>query len=1194
MSIQSILLEKLGSSKEYQAFDYSGVKNIVGIKGASDALLFAKLLTDTNKTIVVITDDEESAYLLFQGITFYNVAAYYYPNLDVIPFADMSPMRDILAERINILYKAIACEPCIITISVGSLLRYLPSKKLFESYCIDIKVGQKLELDEFKLRLNDLGYIIENEVTDLGTLSIRSSIIDIYSASYDSPIRIELFDDEIENIRLFDIDTGRSHTKIDNAVIVPVREVVYTDEMVSNITNVTDKAVLTDELKDKILLRKYFAGSENLMPLFYGDDIATVLDYFDGSMLYAMSENHVLNKAAEYIESVRQKFEDEHNYKIIDSYESMYMPFAMLKDKLSDIVDIGLFPTDVEDEIAFDFKAGRSFKAKMMEFVEYIKESLEGGYTVILSTGSMEQASRFEKITEELNPVILTDNDDTQGITDDNKFIIIVSHISSGFISDNLKLLFIADYEVFGRKRKEHKRIPKQNKSLIETFIDLNEGDYVVHINYGIGLYQGLTRRVSAGKEKDYLTIEYAGGDKLFITVEQMNFVQKYLSAGSSRAPALSKLGGSAWEKVRSKAKADAVAMANELIKLYAVRNAMQGHVYSEDTEWQDDFEASFPYEETTDQLRAVADIKADMQSSKMMDRLICGDVGFGKTEVAFRAAFKAVISGKQVAILCPTTILSQQHYKSAIRRFQDFPVKMALLNRFRNTGDLKESEIGIRNGTVDIAIGTHKLLSSKIEFKNLGLVIIDEEHRFGVKHKEALKRFRLEVDVLTLSATPIPRTLNMALSSVRDISIIETPPLNRQPVKTFVVEFSEEAMKKAIDKELNRDGQVFFLHNRVESIDRFATMVKSQCPDARIAVAHGQMSGTQLEDIMNAFINHEYDILISTTIIENGIDISNANTILIERADLLGLSELYQLRGRVGRSNREAFAYLFYPANKEMTEVAHKRLEAIAEHTDLGSGFKIAMRDLEIRGAGNIIGKEQSGAIHQVGFELYTQLLEEATSEYKGEIKETTFDTVIELKHDLYIPNEYISEPKEKISVYKLIMRAQDDGDIRYTRDFLKDKYGTLPENVERIITIASLKIFLKRHRIVSVIQGTYNLYIKLNEYSHFSVQKLAALVSRKGSGVYIDTNDLNRISLPITSDTLEWKIDKIKDVVVEIADFSFRHESVKNDAKPEEDKTLQILENLETKGKIGNSKTKSVSNRAKKIIRAHRDRKD
>ena len=1186
MSIQDILLERMGFLDSYKEFDYKKTKNIVGIKGASDALFLSKLFKDTNKNIIVISENEENAYLLFQSLSFYDVEAFYYPNLDIIPFSDMSPLRDILAERINVLYKAIANKPSIISLSIKSLLRLLPSKDIFKSYFKHIKVGSKISIEELRLYLNDLGYIIESEVSDIGTLAIRSSIIDIYSPSYDSPIRIELFDDEIDNIRLFDIDTGRSHTKMDEIVIVPVHEVIYTDDLVDAIIK---EKILGQALEEKILLRKYFAGSENLMPLFY-NDTNILLDYFDDPIIFTTNRSLLLSEAHGYLESIEQKFEDDNNYKCLASYDKLYTSIDLLNEKIIDAIDICPFPTGNDNEILFNFKEGKSFKAKMLEFIDYLKINIENGYTIILSTGSEEQAKRFEKITEDLNPKILNDIADTKNIADTDNFIIIVSHINSGFISEQLKLLFIADYEVFGRKRKEHKRIPKQNKTLIETFIDLNENDYVVHINYGIGIYRGLTRRTVTDKEKDYITIEYAGEDKLFIPVEQMNFVQKYLSAGSARAPALSKLGGSAWEKVRSKAKADAEAMARDLIRLYAVRSNMQGYTYGEDTEWQDDFEASFPYEETIDQLRSVADIKSDMQSSKMMDRLVCGDVGFGKTEVAFRAAFKAVMSGKQVAILCPTTILSQQHYKSAKARFKDFPVNIGILNRFRNQGEIKNTEYNIEMGEIDIAIGTHKILSKNVKFKNLGLIIIDEEHRFGVKHKEALKRFRFEVDVLTLSATPIPRTLNMALSTIRDISIIETPPLNRQPVKTFVMEFNEESMKKAIDKELERGGQVFFLHNRVETIDKFAMMVQGQCKGARIAIAHGQLSGHQLEDIMNAFINHEYDILVSTTIIENGIDIANANTILIERADLLGLSELYQLRGRVGRSNREAYAYLFYPENTSITEDAYKRLEAIAEHTDLGSGFKIAMRDLEIRGAGNIVGKEQSGAIHQVGFELYTQLLEEASSQYKGEIKETTFDTVIDLKHDLFIPNEYISEPKEKISVYKLIMRAQDDDDIKYTKEFLNDKYGTLPDNIERIIVIASLKIFLKKHRIISVMEGSYNIYIKLNEYSHFDINKLTKLVTRNGSGVYIDTNDLNRIAIPIGENTLEWKIEKIKDVISEIADFSFKKHIKDND-----DKSLQILDTLKKQAKSTNLKSNTnsrVRKKAKKIIRTHREK--
>ncbi len=1183
MSIQDILLKKMGSSSQYKLFDYKKTKNIVGVKGASDALLLAKVFEDNKKTIIVITENEEEAYLLFQSLSFYNEHSFYYPNLDIVPFTDMSPSRDILSERINILYRAVVEKPSIITMSIKSLSKILPSKNIFKSYFKYINVGDRLSIDELRLYLSDLGYIIENEVSDIGTIALRSSIIDIYSPSYESPIRIELFDDEVENIRLFDLDTGRSHTKMDSVVIIPVLEMIYTDDMVSSLI---EKKILPPELEERLLLRKFFAGSENLMPLFYDSlDNSIFFDYFNEPIIFTINNGSLFSTANEYIESIEAKFEEEHNYKVLGSYNKLYFDVDYIKQKITDTINIAPFPTANEDEIVFDFKQGKSFKAKMAEFIEYINENVAAGYKVILSTGSEEQASRFEKITEALKPKVVFNDEDAKAINYNDNFIIIVSHINSGFVSDELKMLFIADYEVFGRKRKEHKRIPKQNKSLIETFIDLNENDYVVHINYGIGIYRGLSRRTVGGKEKDYLTIEYAGGDKLFITVEQMNFVQKYLSAGSSRAPALSKLGGGAWDKVRAKAKSDAEAMARDLIRLYTVRSNMQGYAYGEDTEWQDDFEASFPYEETIDQLRTVSEIKTDMQSSKMMDRLVCGDVGFGKTEVAFRAAFKAVMSGKQVAILCPTTILSQQHYKSARQRFKDFPVNIGLLNRFRTNLQIKDTEAAITSGDIDIVIGTHKIISKNVIFKNLGLIIIDEEHRFGVKHKEALKRFRLEVDVLTLSATPIPRTLNMALSTIRDISIIETPPLNRQPVKTFVMEFSEAAMEKAIEAELARDGQVFFLHNRVETIDRFATMVQSRCPNARIATAHGQMNGNQLENIMNGFINHEYDILISTTIIENGIDIPNANTILIERADMLGLSELYQLRGRVGRSSREAYAYLFYPADKSMTQDAYKRLEAIAEHTDLGSGFKIAMRDLEIRGAGNIVGKEQSGAIHQVGFELYTQLLEEASSQYRGEIKETTFDTAIDLKHDLFIPDEYIDDSKEKISVYKLIMRAQDDDDIKYSEEFLIDKYGALPDNVKKIITIATLKVFLKKHRIISVIEGNYNIYIKLNEYSHFDIKKLSALVSRSGSGVYIDTNDLNRIAIPITTNTLEWKVQKVIDTVSEIADFSF-----KNESKPSEDKSAQILDTLKKQEKntgVGSTVSRKVRKRAKKIIR-------
>lgn len=1183
MKLKNILTNALKSSESYKEFDAKKTKCITGIKGASDALLFSSISEDFEKSIVVIKDTEEEAHSLFQTLLFYDVNVCHFPDLDIIPFRDISSEPDIIHERVSILYKAAAGEKMIVVLSVKALLRLLPNEKNFKKHFFTLKKGDKIRIDDLRLNLTDIGYVIENETLETGSASVRGSIIDIFSPVYKNPVRIELFDDEIENIRLFNVETGRSFESINEAVITPVKECVYTDEMRDELIS---KFNIENDLKDKLLTRKYFAGYEHLLGAFYNDNVS-ITDYFDNALIFSSDITHITNHAKEYFSALEEAYSGEHNYNMLGSPYNLYLSKERLEKVFEKSINITPFSYGEKDEIRFSFKEGISFKGRMGEFLDYLKKHIENEYIVILATNNDEQAKRFESLTEELNPTLILSKEQKDFDTYKNKFYIIDSHINSGFVSDEMKTLFIADYEVFGRKKKHQKRIPKQNRSIIETFVDLNEGDYAVHVNYGIGIYRGLNRRIVSGKEKDYLTIEYAGGDKLFIPVEQMNFVQKYMSAGASHAPSLSKLGGAAWDKVKAKARADAEGMARELIRLYAIRSALQGHVYSKDTSWQDDFEAAFPYEETVDQLRTIAEIKSDMQSGKMMDRLVCGDVGFGKTEVAFRAAFKAVMAGKQVAILCPTTILSQQHYKNALERFKDFPIKIEIINRFRNPHETKKAEHLISVGEADIAIGTHKILSKNIKFKNLGLIIIDEEQRFGVKHKEELKRFRFETDVITLSATPIPRTLNMSLSGIRDISIIETPPLNRQPVKTFVMEYSENAVKEAIDKEIARGGQVFFLHNRIETIDRFALNIKSVCKDARIGVAHGRLSGHMLEEIMTDFIKHKYDILISTTIIENGIDIPNANTILIERADILGLSELYQLRGRVGRSDREAFAYLFYPKDKSITEDAYKRLEAIAEHTDLGSGFKIAMRDLEIRGAGNVVGKEQSGTIHQVGYELYIDLLEEAVSEYKGEIKEITFDTVIDLKHDLYIPNEYISSEKEKINVYKLILRAQNEDDLDSNEKYLVDKYGALPESVKRIIKIAYLKIFLKKRRIISVIEGTYNIYIKLNEFSHVDIKKIMSLVSSKNSGVYIDKDNLNQIILPAIEDTLEWKIEKIKDTILKIEGSGERKQSKKytesEDKTREKMEILDIVKKQTKKAKV----TKAVKKKFVKIMR-------
>ncbi len=1162
MKIEDILINRLTACDSYKLFDKNNTKEITGLKGGSEALFFATLLKEKNETIFIIKDTEDEAENLTHNIHLYTSNCFHFPDYDIVPFSEISPISDVLHERINILNKAILNEKMIIVASVKSILRLLPSIELFSENRLKLEIGMQIDLDNLRLFLSDLGYVGSVEVLEKGVVSVRGSIVDIFSPVYEHPMRIEFFDDEIESIRFFNIEDGRSFGSVNEATIVPVRECIFEDDAIEDIIN---SAETTDIIKEKLQNSKYFAGSENLLTLFDNNPVS-IFKYLSKAIILLSDKNQLKNIFNEYIQAIEFSFDNKDNiFSFLKNYNSVYIEQKEFDEIINNSINICPFET-FDTDINFDFKEGLSFKSKLAEFLEYLNNNIENNKFIVLTTSHQEQAERFYKLTEELNPKIIKDDEE---IDSEENFFITVAKSSLGFISENMQTLFIADHEVFGRKRKKHKRIPKSNKSLIDTFIDLNVGDYAVHINYGIGRYLGLTRKQSSGKEKDYLTLEYAKGDKLYIPVEQMNFVQKYISSGAGSSPQLTNLGGKAWDKIKSKAKADAEATAREIIKLYAIRSKLQGTVYAPDTQWQDDFEASFSYEETQDQLRSISEIKADMESTKMMDRLVCGDVGFGKTEVAFRAVFKAVMSGKQVAILCPTTILSQQHYENAKSRFQDFPVKVDLMNRFRSSKEITGAKEKLKEGRTDVIIGTHKLLAKDISFKNLGLIVIDEEQRFGVKHKDALKSLRLETDVLTLSATPIPRTLNMALSGIRDISIIETPPLNRIPIKTFVMEFSEESVKNAIERELARNGQVFYLYNRIDTIDVFSVMVKGLCKNARIAIAHGRLSGHQLEQIMTDFINHKYDILISTTIIESGIDIPNANTILIDSAHRLGLSELYQLRGRVGRSDKEAYAYMFYPSELSLSEIAYKRLEAISEHTDLGSGFKIAMKDLEIRGAGNVLGKEQSGTIYQVGYELYTQMLEEAANEYKGEIKETTFDTIVDFKHNLFIPDTYINSPKEKISAYKIIMRAQTQEDIDSNKEYIADKYGKMPEELIDLFEVASLKTVLKRVRVLSVIEGNYNIYLKLDEYSNIDAQKVLSLIKSPRSGIYLDNNNFNQLIVPVVEDNLNWKINKIREILLQI-------ESEPKVIKKE----IELEDNIEVENKDKTSKkTKEVS---------------
>ncbi|MEK6794949.1 MAG: transcription-repair coupling factor [Spirochaetota bacterium] len=1100
--------------------------SIAGVSIAVLPLLMHVLHEREKRTSIVVMESEEAAEEMHQAISYFRSDAERFPAFDTLPYSPVSPSRDVASSRLSVLWHLAAGTPLIVT-SIRALMRRTIARETFMQYVTEITPGMKMDRDALRFLLTGLGYVSVNEIEAECEFAVRGGIVDIYSPAHHLPVRIEFFDDVVESVRLFSAEDQRSATVLDRAFIIPAHEAIYDAATIQRAF--TEKTV-PDTIREHFARDPYFGGAENYLPLFHMAD--SLFSWQKDARVYWYEGERSLAASEKYRKEIDFLFKQDARYAVTGSSDALYLSDDEIKARMRSDVRLAVFGTGRDGEVRLSFGAGASFKANIKGFTDHIRERMAEGQTVNLVTSHREQADRFVQMLAEFAPPILGPDEST-----DKTFFITVGNLSEGFISREMNYTLMVDREVFGRRKKTYKRTPSARKSVIESFVDLSPGDYVVHVNHGIGRYQGLTRLTAAGKEKDYLLIEYAKDDKLYIPVEQINFIQKYMSAGAKADPKLDILGGKAWDKVRERARKSAEKIAAELIKIYTIRHALEGYGFPKDTAWQDDFEAAFPYQETPDQLRAVADIKSDMETPKVMDRLVCGDVGFGKTEVALRAAFKSIMAGKQVALLCPTTVLSQQHFRTARERFREYPVRIGLLNRFRAPKETRDTVLALKKGEVDLLIGTHRILAEDVVFKDLGLVIVDEEQRFGVKQKEALKRYKVLVDVLTMTATPIPRTLNLALTQIRDISVIETPPLNRLPIQTYVIEFDEETMAKAIRRELARGGQVFVVYNRVQSINEFAVMLGKLVPEAVIGIGHGQMEGHELEDIMNSFVEGEYNVLVSTSIIENGIDIANCNTIIIYRADLFGLAELYQLRGRVGRSDREAYAFFFFPGNRVISEDAYKRLTAIAEHTDLGSGFKIAMRDLEIRGAGNVLGREQSGNIHAVGYELYTQLLEESVSKMKGEIREVTFDTVIDLRNDIFIPDTYVNEPKQKIEIYKNILRVENEEDIDAVHASLVDRYGKVPEAITHLFEIARLKAFLKRYKIVSVIEGDYNLYIKCNDYSRVDHGKMKRLSSTTGSGVYPDKKDLNQLVMPVREDTITWKVGAIRTVVGAIA---------------------------------------------------------
>ncbi|MCL2293424.1 MAG: transcription-repair coupling factor, partial [Spirochaetes bacterium] len=745
------------------------------------------------------------------------------------------------------------------------------------------------------------------------------------------------------------------------------------------------------------------------------------------------------------------------------------------------------------EQIKFGYEQGRSFFGNFTYLKEEIKKLLDSGYSVFIFSSSESQRLRIENILKEFDVNV------------------IFASISSGFVFPKLKIIVITESEIFGRKKRIPLSVKKSKSQPIDSFIELNPGDYIVHVNYGIGRFLGIDRVKAAGTERDYIQLEYADEEKIFIPIEQVNLVQRYIGSEGG-TPGLDRLGGKSWETRKNKVKQAAEDIAKKLISIYSKRKSSKGFAFPKDSEWQNEFEASFPYEETEDQLTSIDEIKADMESTLPMDRLLCGDVGYGKTEVAMRASFKAAAAGKQVAYLAPTTILVEQHFENFKERFNGFPINIAMLSRFVTKGEQAKVLANIKAGNADIVIGTHRLIQKDVDFKNLGLMIIDEEQRFGVKDKERIKEMKASVDCLTLSATPIPRTLHMSLLKIRDMSVLKTPPRNRRPIETTVQEFNEETVVNAIRKEIARGGQVYYLHNKIESLDNVKLFLQKLMPEILVETAHGRMSAHEIEDVMRRFIHHGIHVLVSTTIIENGIDIPNVNTIIIDRADMYGISQLYQLRGRVGRSDRVAYAYLLYPEMRALTELAMKRLQIISDHTELGSGFKIALKDLEVRGAGNLLGKQQSGEIASVGFDMYLRLIDEAVRELERDKDvEEPPEVYLELFYTGFIPDTYIKDQLEKMEIYKSIAAVSSQEELDRLYGELEDRFGPIPDEVESLMSLAEIRIICKKLFVSSLKERRGILEIEFAKVSVISPDKVILLIKEARGSIKLDPHRPN-----------------------------------------------------------------------------------
>ena len=1131
---------------------------------------------------LVVTYDDTRAKEIYDDLRSFTSRVWLYPAKDLLFYSADIHGNLMARQRIAVLRRLMEDREGVVVTTMDGLMDHLLPLKYLREQSITVESGQVIDLDVWKERLIAMGYERVAQVDGMGQFSIRGGIVDIFPLTEEVPVRIELWDDEVDSIRTFDLESQRSVEQLENITIYPAAEVVLSgDQLAAGIRRLekeekTYEKALRDQHKPEEAPRIHTIIGELRSGLdegwriggldayirYFCPDTVSFLEYFpQGESVIYLDEPARLKEKGETVElefreSMVHRLEKgyllpgqtELLYPAAEILARMQKPYAVMLTGL----DQKLPGMKVNQKFSIDVKNVNSYQNSFEILIKDLTRWKKEGYRVILLSASRTRASRLASDLREYDlRAYCPDGREGEsgnaggegsGSADTGnpgavntsvrkvrpgEILVTYGNLHRGFEYPLLKFVFITEGDMFGveKKRKRRKKTNYQGKA-IQSFTELSVGDYVVHEEHGLGIYKGIEKVERDKVIKDYIKIEYGDGGNLYLPATRLESIQKYAGA-EAKKPKLNKLGGTEWNKTKTRVRGAVQEIAKDLVKLYAARQEKAGFQYGTDTVWQREFEELFPYDETDDQMDAIDAVKTDMESRRIMDRLICGDVGYGKTEVALRAAFKAVQDSKQVVYLVPTTILAQQHYNTFVQRMKDFPVRVDMLSRFCTPARQKRTLEDLRKGMVDIVIGTHRVLSKDMQFKDLGLLIIDEEQRFGVAHKEKIKHLKENVDVLTLTATPIPRTLHMSLAGIRDMSVLEEPPVDRTPIQTYVMEYNEEMVREAINRELARNGQVYYVYNRVTDIDEVAGRVQALVPDAVVTFAHGQMREHELERIMADFINGEIDVLVSTTIIETGLDIPNANTMIIHDADRMGLSQLYQLRGRVGRSNRTSYAFLMYKRDKLLREEAEKRLQAIREFTELGSGIKIAMRDLEIRGAGNVLGAEQHGHMEAVGYDLYCKMLNQAVLALKGEtLEEDSYDTVVECDIDAYIPGRYIKNEYQKLDIYKRISAIETEEEYMDMQDELMDRFGDIPRSVENLLKIASIRALAHQAYVTEVVINRQEVRLTMYQKAKLQVEKIPDMVrSYKGdlklvpgdvpSFHYIDRRNKNQDSL-------------------------------------------------------------------------------